>query len=153
MDKQLKPAINVGFGPLMISGVTFLISIISMTIAENIPDTSLGISLIQLASSANFVSLSALSAAIIMFSVAFANNTPGIKSIIVKLIIAFILFFIIEVIVIYFYQQSGTQTWQGITLQQLARIFNFIALSALIAAISIPTMDYFTNQWEIKIKV
>ena len=87
-----------------------------------------------------------------MFSVAFAN-TPGIKSIIVKLIIAFILFFIIEVIVIYLYQQSGTQTWQGITLQQLARVFNFIALSALIAAVSIPTMDYFTNQWEIKIKV
>ena len=152
MDKQLKPAINVGFGPLMISAVTFLISIISMAIAENIPDTSLGISLIQLASSANFVSLSALSAAIIMFSVAFAN-TPGIKSIIVKLIIAFILFFIIEVIVIYLYQESGTQTWQGITLQQLARVFNFIALSALIAAVSIPTMDYFTNQWEIKIKV
>ena len=152
MDKTLKPAISVGFGPLMISGVTFLISIIAMSLAELMTmETTLGISLAQLASSANFVSISALSAAIIVFSVAFAN-TPGIKRIVLWLILAFVLFFSIEIFVIYWYQQVGIHTGYGIFLQQVARLFNFFALATLIAAIGIPSMDYFTKRWEIKIK-
>ncbi len=152
MDQTFKPAISVGLGPLMISGITLLISIIAMSLAELMTmDATLGVSLAQLASSANFVSISALSAAIIVFSVAFAN-TPGIKRIVLWLIVAFVLFFSIETLIIYWYQEVGIHTGQGIFLQQLARILNFIALAALIAAVSIPTMDFFTNRFEIKIK-
>lgn len=147
-----KPAITVGLGPLIISAITFLISVATMSLAELISiENTWGLSLLQLSNGAKFVSLSALSAAMIVFSVAFMG-TPGIGKLVVYLIIAFLVSFLLSTLMIHLAAQVGEETGLGILTLQASRIFNFIGLAVLIAAISIPTLDFFAPQLKEELK-